>query len=131
MIKSTIALFLAFYFLVGSTVLPLGDFSLISDLPGMYKSYCEVTAEKPDFIDFVGDYVMGGKYIFGHNKHDAPAKSDGSTQFQHQATSFLYYTVSKYQVQVKPVIILVKPALPSLLLFTTDYQSESLRPPIA
>ena len=41
------------------------------------------------------------------------------------------YTVSKYQLQVKPVIILVKPTIPSLLLFTTDYQSESLRPPIA
>lgn len=129
MIKSTIALFLAFYFLVGSTILPLGDFSLMSDLPGMYKSYSKVTAEKPDIIDFLGDYVMGGKYIFGHNKHDAPLKSDGSTQFQHQATSFLYYSVSKYQLQVKPSIILDKPAIVSVLILTSDFQSESLRPP--
>ena len=131
MIKSTIALFLAFYLLVGSTVLPLGDFSLMGDLPRMYQSYCKVTAEQPDIIDFVGDYVMGGKYIFGHNKHDAPLKSDGSTQFQHQAISFLYYTVSKYQLQIKPSIIVGKPAIASILLFTSDYQSESLRPPTA
>ena len=129
MIKSTIALFMAFYFLVGSTVLPLGDFSLMGDLPGMYQSYCKVTAEQPDFIDFMGDYVMGGKYIFGHNKHDAPSKSDGSAQFQHQATSLLFYTVSKYQLQVNPLIISSKPIIPNFLLFITDYQSETLRPP--
>jgi hypothetical protein len=129
MIKSTIALFLAFYLLVGSIVLPLGDFSLMGDLPGMYKSYCKVTAEQPGIIDFIGDYVMGGKYIFGHNKQDAPLKTDGSTQFQHQATSFLLYTVSKYQLQLKPNILLSKPNIASVLLFTSDYQSESLRPP--
>ena len=129
MIKSTIALFMAFYFLVGSTVLSLGDFSLMGDLPGMYQSYCKVTAEQPDFIDFMGDYVMGGKYIFGHNKHDAPSKSDGSAQFQHQATSFLFYAASKYQLQLKPTIITTKPAIPNFLLFITDYQSETLRPP--
>lgn len=130
MIKSTIALFLAFYFLVGSTILPLGDFSLMGDLSGMYKSYCQITAEKPDIFDFIGDYVMGGKYIFGHNKHDAPLKSDGSSQYQHQATSFLYYNVSRYQIHQTQEILIAKPIEKDDLLFSFNYTSKSLRPPI-
>ena len=130
MIKSSIALFLAFYFLVGSTILPLGDFSLMGDLSGMYKSYCKITAEKPDIFDFIGDYVMGGKYIFGHNKHDAPLKSDGSSQYQHQATSFLYYSVSRYQINQTQEILITKPKAKDALLLISDYKSKSLRPPI-
>ncbi len=131
MLKSLITSFLACYFLLGSTILPLGDFSLMADLPSMYRSYSEITAEKPDIIDFIGDYVMGGKELFGHNKHDAPLKPDGSTQFQHQATSFLYFTFISYQVHSKPQELLSKPIITAFMFFPSDYQCKTFRPPIA
>ena len=75
---------MAFLLLSGSLVLPLGDFSLLQDIPGMYGNYCKVTTpEELGVADFIGDYLLQGKDIFGHNKHDKQAGKE--VQFQHQA----------------------------------------------
>ena len=131
MIKSFLGIFLAFYLLAGSMVLPLGDFSLINDLPGMYHSYTQVTAETPDVIDFIGDYLLSGKELLGHNKHDAHPKADGSTQFQHQAISLLYYSGANYKLENIATIFTLEPTSKESIFIPVNYQSKSLRPPIA
>jgi len=130
-IKSFIGIFLAFYLLAGSMVLPLGDFSLINDLPGMYHAYTEVSAEKPDVIDFIGDYLLSGKELLGHNKHDASPKADGSTQFQHQAISLLYYNAIGIMIENNPDAFTIEPTIRESRFYPINYQSKSLRPPIA
>lgn len=130
MCKSIAVIFLACYFLAGSVILPLSDFSLMKDLPGMYNAYCKVKSGTPDVIDFVGDYLLGGKDLFGHNTHDAPVKADGSIQFQHQANTSLFFTQHFYRLpflQVKPVVIY---PVHRFLFYTSDYQSELFRPPL-
>jgi len=129
--KLIISTFLACYLLMGAMIFPLGDLSLMKDLPKMYRSYCEIKNGKPDIIDFIGDYVLGGKIILGHNKHDAPTKSDGSMQFQHQA-DYLFFFVSDIhaesylpQPQIFKSIALHTPSP------TSDYQNNILKPPIA
>ena len=77
---------LCIYFLAGNIIFPLGDFSLMSDLPAMYHSYEKlVSQDEKGVLDFIGDYLLGGKDILGHNKGDAPQNSGSGTQFQHTA----------------------------------------------
>ena len=129
MIKYLTTLFLGCYFLAGSMILPLGDFSLMPDLPSMYQSYCEVTTETPDIIDFIGDYIWGGKDLLGHNKHDAPAA--GSLNFQHQASPSLFFYPIAHLIYTKPKVCIIKPFTRSFLFQISDFQSETLRPPIS
>lgn len=129
MIKYLTTLFLGCYFLAGSMILPLGDFSLMPDLPSMYQSYCKVTTETPDIIDFIGDYIWSGKDLLGHNKHDAPAA--GSLNFQHQASPSLYFSPIVFIICSKPKVCCAKPIVRSFLFQLTDYKSETLRPPIS
>lgn len=128
--KKIVTMFLAFFLLLGGMILPLGDFSLMKDLPKMYRSYCDIKAGEPDIIDFLGDYVLGGKDIFGHNKKDASPKSNGSLQFQHQANSLLFFPSCSYQVACSPGTLVSKPIAFQLFTPTSDYQNELLRPPL-
>ena len=128
MIRYITTLFLGFYFLAGSMILPLGDFSLMSDLPDMYHSYCKITAEKPDIIDFIGDYIWGGKDLLGHNKHDATSSS--SLQFQHQASHSLYFNHYFTLLPHKLDVLITKYNLSSIAFQILDFHCETLRPPI-
>jgi hypothetical protein len=86
MIRKVTGLFLACMFLTSSLLLPLGDFSLIQDIPGMYRNYAKITtAEELGVIDFIGDYMLHGKEFFGHNSHDKTQDAASNIQFRHQA----------------------------------------------
>ncbi len=129
--RSIVAILLACFFLAGSTLLPLGDFSLMRDIPSMYRSYCKVKAGKPDPADFIGDYLLGGKDLLGHNSNDASAKSDNSLQFQHQAVfSLMVLFHSKLQSNLFAKL-LDKPIISHLLTVTTAYKRTLFRPPLA
>ena len=85
MAKKVLAYFLGVYFLLGSIVLPLGDFSLIRDLPRMYHAYEKLAdPNERGIADFIGDYLLGGKMIFGHNKNDAPENGKSTIRNQHE-----------------------------------------------
>lgn len=81
---------MACFFLAGSVLLPLGDFSLMRDIPGMYRNYTRITTtDEVGVLDFIGDYLLHGKEIFGHNEHDKSQSSTNNVQFQHQANPLI------------------------------------------
>lgn len=122
---------LACFFLAASTLLPLSDFSLMKELPRMYRSYCNLKAGgEPDVIDFTGDYLLGGKDLLGHNKHDAPVKDDGSLQFQHQASAFLIVLLQAKTAYVLLPETVATPAIIYPPVFTSEYQNTLFRPPL-
>lgn len=132
MIKKITTSLLALYFLTGSMLLPLGDFSLMKDLPQMYKAYQKLAPhEEQDVFDFVGDYLLNGKAILGHNKHDAPEQSQSGVQYQH-AASFCSMLVVPFQLNLVAVsehtIIHKQTNLP---VNTSDFHPELFRPPLA
>ena len=97
----------------------------------MYHAYQKVASPHEQcIVDFVGDYLLGGKDLLGHNKHDRPIKTD-AMQFGH-ATVFAY-VVHRYSVTVSRINasetarrnVLHLPGKP------TDYQSSLFRPPLA
>ena len=128
--RSVIAGILVLFFLAGSSILPLGDFSLMNDLPSMYKDYCKVRVGDPDVLDFIGDYLMGGKDILGHNREDKPVKSSSPIHYQHQASMSLFYSVqfSEFPAKTQPDII--EHIIQKQLFHTSDYQGKLLRPPL-
>jgi hypothetical protein len=123
---------MACLFFGGSVLLPMSDFSLMRDIPAMYHSYTKITtAEELGVIDFIGDYLLHGKEMFGHNKDDKPQSAANNVQFQHHAN---------------PLNVLLSPGYSNLLPFpvsrktksarnksmpVSDYSHELFRPPLA
>ena len=131
MIKSVISLFFAFIFFTGSIVLPLGDFSLLRDIPKMYRNYSKITTEEElSVMDFVGDYLLHGKDLFGNNEHDKSPVKGNDVQYQHQANPlnivFLNHTVT---LLVDPIVIVSRPAFHAVF-YSGDFQKELFRPPL-
>ncbi|MGY4386439.1 hypothetical protein ACVWYN_003494 [Pedobacter sp. UYP24] len=129
--KMLISLFFACYFLAGSVIFPLSDFSLIRDLPVMYRSYCEVRAGQPDILDFVGDYLLHGKDLFGNNNNDASPKNPGALQFQHQPTLSIFFIHHVYQLFSNTVQPVTNQPIYHARYYTSEYHHEHFRPPIA
>lgn len=131
MIKSVTAVILGLFFLAGSCILPLGDFSLMNDLPSMYKSYCKLTKEEPDVLDFIGDYLMGGKDLLGHNKGDKPESPASPIQYQHQAGISLFYVAQTVELGLKTEPAAIEYPNRVQTLHLSEYHGELLRPPLS
>jgi hypothetical protein len=117
---------------MGSTLLPLSDFSLAGDIPHMYHSYEKIASGgDTGVIDFIGDYLLAGKALLGHNKKDKPESAGMSVQFQHSpaSLSFLYNRIERLCISIKDFKIdhiqLKNPVA------TTDFHPELFRPPLA
>jgi hypothetical protein len=63
--KTSIAVLLACFFLMGSVIFPLCDFSMMKELPGMYHSYTKNAVEEADVVDFVDYYILNEKDFLG------------------------------------------------------------------
>lgn len=117
--------------LFGSIVLPLGDFSLLQELPGMYHAYEKVVSpDEKGILDFVGDYLLNGKDLLGHNQHDQPLKA-GAMQFQHQASFAML--IHSAQPHVNPQITQAGPVYKAVYVSPSlsDYYPSLFRPPLA
>jgi len=132
MFRGTISLFFASLFLACSTLLPLSDFSMIRELPKMYRNYSRITtSDEAGVIDFIGDYLLQGKELFGHNRQDKTPNGSNNVQFQQQANPlqavFLQVCLSlTHSVDYKKEHPVHNLAFP-----TSDYQNELFRPPLA
>lgn len=53
----------------------------------MYRNYSVITtSDELGVMDFVGDYLLQGKELFGNNRQDKAQTGDNGVQFQHQAS---------------------------------------------
>ncbi len=90
--KVAVTILFLLYYLFGSIVLPLGDFSTVADLPDMYH-HCKAT-EDIDLtaMDFVTDHLLNIDGLFDqHDHHDRqkPHKPFHS-QFQHHSFQIVH-----------------------------------------
>ncbi len=102
------------------------------DIPKMYQNYTKITAEdEMGIADFIGDYLLSGKQIFGHNEHDKTPSKGNEVQFRHQAvalnTIFLHHMVTLF---VNPVVLPVHGIYASVF-YTGAYRNKLFRPPLA
>jgi hypothetical protein len=132
MIKKIITAFMACWLLAGSCILPLGDFSLIRDIPEMYRNYTKITSlDELGILDFIGDYLLHGKELLGHNVKDKAESSSNTVQFMHQANpiSFLVAGLSVSLLLYPELAQTKHPA--NALFLTSDYRDQLLRPPLS
>lgn len=126
------SLVLALYFFLGSVLLPLGDFSLLRDIPKMYQVYTQIDEpEDIGVVDFVVDYLLNGEEFFEHYENEKRGFDPTPVQFQHQAESM---SIVLFQTEFLPVKE-APVSIPENGLYhsfsTSDYQDEILRPPMA
>jgi hypothetical protein len=131
MVKRITAFWMMGQLLLGSSALPLGDYSMIKELPRMYQAYEKVVSpDEKGILDFIGDYVLNGKDLLGHNQRDQPSKP-GALQFQGSPS---------FAVTLQPSLTLAQPFLLSFGKkqfrhhFSTalsDYHPSLFRPPLA
>lgn len=102
------------------------------DIPNMYRNYTKITTdEELGVLDFVGDYLMHGKELFGNNAHDKPQTNTNNVQFQHQANPLLAeIPLIVFRLVNLPQNRAAQP-ISNILQATTDYQNECFRPPLA
>jgi len=132
MAKSVTAIFFACFFFIGSITLPLGDFSLMTDLPGMYHTYEKLTTpDEVGVLDFVGDYLLGGKSLLNHNHADKPESRSLSVQFQHQASNFSFFEQHFYIPRLSINHFKIDHVASAISVETTDFHAELFRPPLA
>ena len=132
MYKRIICCFFAGLFLISSVVFPLGDISLMRDIPQMYQNYTKITsAEEMGIIDFVGDYLLYGKQIFGHNAHDKIPAKGNDVQFQHQASPLNVVLLHRpINLLIAPVTVTEPPVQPHII-YNGDFRNKLFRPPLA
>ena len=132
MVKKIISGLMACLFLASSMLLPLGDFSLMKDLPEMYRNYTKITSpEEAGLTDFIGDYLLHGKEIFGHNQHDKTPAKGSEVQFQHQASPLNVVFSKMSSVNIIAGELSATHPLFKKLIRTSGYLNELFRPPLA
>jgi hypothetical protein len=98
----------------------------------MYQNYTKITSdEEMGAIDFIGDYLLHGKDIFGHNEHDKTPAKGCDVQFQHQASALniVFGQISR-ALFITSVSILPPPAF-NQGFYTSNYRNSLFRPPLA
>jgi len=130
--KSFVWALLACWFLATSIILPLGDFSLMKDLPRMYHNYTRITSpSEAGLIDFIGDYLLNGKDILGHNAHDKIPVKGNEVQFQHQASPLNVVFVKSVSLVIMAGKLSFDHPIFNKQIKTSGYLNELFRPPLA
>lgn len=101
------------------------------DLPAMYRSYCEIKAGEPDVCDFVGDYLLHGKDLFGNNAHDAKPRNEGALQFQHQPALSIFFLQTTIQLFSDNGQFIGNQPSYRIRYHISEYHDQYFRPPIA
>jgi hypothetical protein len=131
MVKRIVTLGIACLLLMGSVIFPLGDFSLARDLPEMYGNYLKVTTpDELSVVDFIGDYLLHGKDIFGHNRQDKPQTGTNAVQFQHQPVPLCIVLLPLRIPQQLTSLYLTEHPIISIHLHTSDFKNKLFRPPL-
>ena len=132
MVKNLISVILACLFLSSSVVLPLGDFAMMKDLPNMYHNYTKITSpEEAGLVDFIGDYLLYGKDILGHNENDKIPAKGNEVQFQHQASQLNVVFIKSLSLTIIAGEISTNHPLFNKQIKTSGYLNELFRPPLA
>ena len=123
-------IFLLFFYSFGTFCLPMGDFSILSDIHEMYR-HCKATEDKDMTpLDFVTDHIINIDGLFDKHENGDEQKPHTPVQNQHhQQTTVSFVTYFSFSIKSFHSVE-VKPSVPSVLFIQSDYISKIFRPPI-
>ena len=129
-LKKTVSIFLLVFYSFGTFCLPVGDFSVLKDLPQMYQ-HCKTTEDKDmTLLDFITDHLINIDGVF--DKHDNADKQKPHQPVQYQQDgcsvfSFVSYfpiTFTQFYTKEKKQVAQIHNFIPS------GFISTIFRPPI-
>ena len=123
------AIILLSYHLFGTMCLPMGDFSMMADLPKMYQ-HCKATEDKDlTIVDFLTDHLVDVDCFFDAHEQDEQ-KPHQSSSFSHVAQQINFTTpVVDYLFFTEKLT----ENLPQIFVsnfIPTDFLATIFRPPI-
>lgn len=92
--KTILSISILSYFLMGSLILPQGDFSVLPQLPKMYQHCKAVEDADMNLVDFVFDHLMGIDGSFDQHENGDHEKPHSTTPFQNQQHQSVFNFVS-------------------------------------
>lgn len=131
MIKATKILFLIYY-ASGVFLLPIGDFSIISDLPQIFHR-CKTTEDKDlTVFDFITDHLINFDQIFDKHNNGDEQKPHAPIQNHSYNQTITCQNILPLRVEISPIHFLkLKTNISYIDNFVkSDYTSKILRPPI-
>jgi len=128
--KITASILLLIYYLSGTLLLPMGNFSAMLDLPEMY-SHCKSTEDKDmTVVDFITDHLVNIDCIL--DKHDKGDEQKPHTPIPLNHTQIqVVFTAQQFIVSlIKPCII--ENEYPVFIdnFYLSGYIPEIFHPPI-
>jgi len=129
-LKKAVNIFLLAFYSFATLCLPLGDFSVLLDIPEMYH-HCKATEDKDMTpLDFITDHLVNIDGLFDKHESGDEQKPHTPNQTQHhgqtQVTFITYFSLSLAQFQ--PVE--KKTSIPLVNFLPSGYISKFFRPPI-
>lgn len=128
--KRTVAIILLVYYLFGTLCLPRGNFSVMQDLPEMYR-HCQATEDKDMTpLDFITDHLINIDCIFDKHDNGDEQKPHTPIQFNH-AQQQVVFTAQQFIFSIiEPCIYKNEFHAYPVDLYLYDYISRIFRPPM-
>ena len=128
--KKIVYLFLLVFYSFGTFCLPLGDFSVIADLPQMYH-HCKTTEDKDmSPIEFVTDHLLNIDGLFDGHQHGDAQKPHRPLQHNHPTQTVFSY-IATYNITFTEIIEKqTKPTPYKTDFILSDYITKIFRPPV-
>jgi hypothetical protein len=129
-VKKTVYFFLLVFYSFGTICLPLGDFSVLADLPQMYH-HCK-TVEDKDMtpIEFVTDHLLNIDGVFDGHQHGDPQKPHQPLQHNHPSQTVCSFSTTYNIAHTEIIEKRIKPILYRTDVILSDYTAKIFRPPI-
>lgn len=132
--KRTINLFLLAFYTFGTLFLPMGDFSLLKDLPEMYR-HCKAKEDKDlNIFEFLTEHVSPIGQLIESVEHET--EEDGDKPHEPiQSVNYgqvSVFVLTQFAFSVKQIyhIPAKEHAIQNDTFFASDYISKIFRPPI-
>jgi len=129
-LKKAVDIFLLTFYSFGIFCLPMGDFSVLQDIPEMYR-HCKATEDKDMMpLDFITDHLVNIDGLFDKHDNGDEQKPHAPSPPQHHGQSqvtFITYFAFSFTT-FHPIV--VKHIIPAENFFQSDYITKIFRPPV-
>jgi hypothetical protein len=131
MVRKAVSNFLLIFFSIASLCLPMGNLTMMQNIPEMY-SHCKSTEDKDmGPLDFITDHLLNIDALFDNHDKGDEQKPHKPIQLETHCQPFVFV--------ISTIILSIEPFYPSLIKHNFQYEnyyklgflSEVFRPPIA
>jgi hypothetical protein len=128
-VNKLICHFLIGFYSLGTLLLPLGDFSFLSEIPQMYRSCQSTEHADMNAFDFITDHLVNIDGLFDKHQNGDDQRPHKSHPVQHRSVSFVSFSTCLTFSIAKPYITEIKKSASGVSFIRDGYLSEVFKPP--